>query len=220
MGNIEYTYKNKIYPVNIIYKNNKNTYIRVDDNLNINITTNYLVSKKTLQKLLKDKEIKVNKMIDIKLSKLNKKSIMNNNTILLFGETINIVYSNSFNDTELINNIIYTKNINTLNKYLNKIITSTYKSHLDMYYHNFNERIPYPTLKIRKMKSRWGVCNYTKNIVTLNLELINYDISCLDYVIVHELSHFIYPNHSKNFWTIVEYYYPNYKEVRNILKKS
>ena len=42
----------------------------------------------------------------------------------------------------------------------------------------------------------------------------------LDYVIVHELSHFIYPNHSKDFWTLVGKYYPKYKEVRKYLRTS
>ena len=41
---------------------------------------------------------------------------------------------------------------------------------------------------------------------------------CLDYVIVHELSHFIYPNHSRDFWSLVGKYYPNYKECRKMLK--
>ena len=56
--------------------------------------------------------------------------------------------------------------------------------------------------------------------VTLNYHLIKYDICCLDYVIVHELSHFIHPNHSKEFWTQVAKYYPNYKKVRKYLKNS
>ena len=44
----------------------------------------------------------------------------------------------------------------------------------------------------------------------------------MDYVIVHELSHFIEANHSKDFWQVVEKYYPNYKEVRKnpVMKKD
>jgi len=68
------------------------------------------------------------------------------------------------------------------------------------------------------MSSRWGVCNLKNKNVTLNLELSKYNIDALDYVIVHELSHFIYPNHSKTFWLLVAKYYPRYKEVRKALK--
>ena len=69
------------------------------------------------------------------------------------------------------------------------------------------------------MKTRWGVCNTKNNNVTLNYELYKYDIGCLDYVIVHELSHFIEANHSKKFWMVVEKYYPNYKEMRKKLRE-
>ena len=68
------------------------------------------------------------------------------------------------------------------------------------------------------MKTRWGVCNTKNYNITLNRELIKYDISCLDYVIVHELAHLIEANHSKQFWQIVEKYYPNYKNCRKILR--
>ena len=60
------------------------------------------------------------------------------------------------------------------------------------------------SLTIRKMKTRWGVCNYKTKRVTLNFNLIKKDIKYLDYVIVHELSHLLYPNHSKNFWKYVK----------------
>ena len=45
------------------------------------------------------------------------------------------------------------------------------------------------------MKTRWGVCNYGKNIVTLNTELLKKDLTLLDYVIIHELCHFYYHDH-------------------------
>ena len=91
---------------------------------------------------------------------------------------------------------------------------------MDYYYNIFEEQIPIPNLKIRKMTSRWGVCNIKNHNVTLNLELSKYNIECLNYVIVHELSHFIHPNHSKDFWFLVGKYYPNYKEIRKYLRNN
>ena len=115
-------------------------------------------------------------------------------------------------------NKIYTKDEKTLNKYLSKYITNIYKERLDHYYNIFEEQIPIPNLKIRKMTSRWGVCNIKNHNVTLNSELSKYNIECLNYVIVHELSHFIEMNHSSRFWKVVEANYPNYREVRRIMK--
>ena len=70
------------------------------------------------------------------------------------------------------------------------------------------------------MSTRWGVCNRSNNTITLNSELIKYGLKQIDYVIIHELSHFIYFDHSKNFWLQVSKYCPNYKEVRKTLKEG
>ena len=55
--------------------------------------------------------------------------------------------------------------------------------------------------------------------VTLNLELIRKDVKYLDYVIVHELSHLVYFNHSADFWALVGKYCKNYKQIRKEMKE-
>ena len=64
-----------------------------------------------------------------------------------------------------------------------------------------------------------GCMQYKKHTITLNSELYKYDLECLDYVVIHELSHLIEGNHSKEFWSIVEKYCPNYKEIKKKLKE-
>ena len=68
------------------------------------------------------------------------------------------------------------------------------------------------------MKTRWGVCNKRDNSVTLNSKLMEFDLEKLDYVIIHELAHFIHFNHSKDFWNLVSKYEPNYKKIRKEMK--
>ena len=75
-----------------------------------------------------------------------------------------------------------------------------------------------PTLKFRKMTSRWGSCIPSKNKITLNKWLIQAPIECIDYVIVHEYCHFIHPNHSADFYKEVEKHCPEWKRYRNMLK--
>ena len=82
----------------------------------------------------------------------------------------------------------------------------------------FEESILLPNLKIRKMKTRWGVCNIKTNNITLNFYLSRYNIECLDYVIIHELAHLLEANHSKKFWNIVSKYCSNYKDIRKKLR--
>ncbi|MEG2311515.1 MAG: M48 family metallopeptidase, partial [Bacilli bacterium] len=116
-------------------------------------------------------------------------------------------------------NNIMAKSMDDLNKWYSKQLKIIFTNRLDFNYHQFTEIIPYPNLKIRVMKSRWGVCNRKNNNVTLNANLLKQDITKLDYVIIHELAHFVHFNHSKSFWTVVNKYCPNYKKIRNSMKE-
>lgn len=76
--------------------------------------------------------------------------------------------------------------------------------------------ITMPKLKIRNMTSRWGSCIPSKNQITLNQKMLAYDPIFLKYVTIHEFAHLIQPNHSKQFWHIVEKMMPDYKKVRHL----
>ena len=205
----EYIYNEQKYSIEVIKKNNKNTYLRVKDN-KIVVTTSYLTTSRQITKLIEDNTTFINKALDKSIKKKE------DDTFKLFGNSYDIIYGPF--DTEINNNKIYTKDEKTFNKYYTKYITNIYSERLNYWYNIFEENIPYPNLKIRKMTSRWGVCNIKNNNVTLNSELSKYDISALDYVIVHELSHFIHHNHSKDFWLLVSKYCPNYKDIRKMLR--
>lgn len=207
----KYILNDKEYEIEVIRKNNKNTYIRVK-NGRIVITTNYLTSSKTLEKLIKENTSFINKCL------MKEEIKKEDNTFKLFGKSYDIIYG--FPKTELEDNKIYTKDEKTLNKYLTNYITNIYKERLDYYYNLFEEDIPSPHLKLRKMTSRWGVCNTKNHNITLNTELSKYTIIYLDYVVVHELSHLVHPNHSKDFWLLVGKYCPNYKEIRKSMKNN
>ena len=138
------------------------------------------------------------------------KIILNNEAV-----KIRIIYKNNkniyfrFNDqNELVVTVhprISTKKI--LKEEINKVL-------------KIMPNIPEFTLKIRKMKTRWGVCNYVKKIVTLNSELIKYERNIIDYVIIHEFCHFTYHDHSTSFWRLVSMYYPEYKKARKELREQ
>ena len=202
---------NNIYEVEIIKKNNRNTYVRVKKG-KIIVTTNFFTSKNNIIKLIKDNEISIIKMIN-KDGKRQEKS----EDFYYFGKKYDVIFG--FDDLDIALDKIYVKDKKSLEKYLNKNILDIYSERLNYWYNIFEEKIPVPNLKIRKMTSRWGVCNIKNHNVTLNYHLCKYDICCLDYVIVHELCHFIHPNHSSDFWSLVFKYYPKYKECRKMLKE-
>lgn len=206
-----FKYNNKEYNVLIDKKNNKNTYIRIKNGY-IYITTNYFTSSRSIEKTLKNNYKSICRMIDKYEEKNNKKDIF-----YLFGKKYNIILTNK-KDIYIEDDNIYVKDDKNLNKWLDNYIRDVFDNHLKYWYDNYEEIIPVPNLKIRKMKTRWGVCNIKNNNITLNYELYRYDIKCLDYVIIHELSHFIEGNHSKAFWNQVSKYCPNYKEIRKKLR--
>ena len=68
-----------------------------------------------------------------------------------------------------------------------------------------------PEIRIRSMKTRWGSCNPSAKRITLNRNLIHYPIDFIEYVILHELAHFVVPNHSADFYAVVSHMMPDYK---------
>lgn len=70
---------------------------------------------------------------------------------------------------------------------------------------------------IRDMKTKWGTCNVQDKRIWLSLHLAKKHPDCLEYVIVHELTHLYEPNHSKAFWARMDEYFPEWREVRKLL---
>ncbi|HHX00460.1 MAG TPA: M48 family metallopeptidase [Acholeplasmataceae bacterium] len=84
------------------------------------------------------------------------------------------------------------------------------------FYNNIKQK---PKLVIRKMKARWGSCNYNNGKININRMLICVPNELLHYVVVHEFTHLIFPNHSKQFYNFLNQVIPNYKEIEKQLKK-
>ncbi len=109
-------------------------------------------------------------------------------------------------------------NMSLLNKFLVDYAKKLYPTFLNEVFPKFeNYSIPFPEIKVRQMKRRWGSCYYTQNSITLNSKLITKPPICIEYVIAHELSHFVEPNHSKAFYAVLGDIFPNWREYKKIL---
>lgn len=143
------------------------------------------------------KEIKLIKKINLKINKINF-TYLNN---ILYIELSN---SNLLSDQELYN--IWLKN------------------KAERYFHQKVERLAsiygfqYNSIRIRNMKSRWGSCSPKKNLC-FNLKLMSFNSKIIEYVIIHELCHLKFMNHSKNYWNLVESIQPDFRIYRNELTK-
>ena len=72
--------------------------------------------------------------------------------------------------------------------------------------------IPKPALIVRKMKTMWGSCSPKLNKITLNEALLKANIRCIQYVVLHELTHLLYPNHNSQFYDFLTIQMPYWQE--------
>lgn len=203
-----------IYDVIIEKKSNKNMYLRVKEDLNIYVTTNYVTPNFTIKKFINNNIPFIKKQIEKMEKRIEKKL-----DYYYLGEIINVVVIDNIKKTSFEDGTLYVKSKSDIDKWYKKQMKIVFKDHLDEIYSRFSKRVPYPNLVIRKMSTRWGVCNKKLEKVTLNSELIYKYPKYLDYVIVHELSHFIHFDHSKAFWNLVSENCPDYKRLRKELQE-
>ncbi|MFN2137372.1 MAG: M48 family metallopeptidase, partial [Candidatus Promineifilaceae bacterium] len=78
--------------------------------------------------------------------------------------------------------------------------------------------LPYPALKIRLLKARWGSCAST-GFITLNLRLVQVPLQLIDYVIYHELAHLRVPAHNKAFYALLGELLPDWRARRAALNQ-
>ena len=191
----------------------KNTYIRVNKDLDIVVSCNSFTPNVFIKNLIKNNTDNIIKMIETQ-----KKKKKNNDGFFYLGKRYDILYKD-IKGIEFDEDTVYMSKDFDIDNWYKKQAKGLFLERLDYNYDKYTRKIPYPKLRIRKMTTRWGVCNIKTHVITLNLELIKRDIKYLDYVIVHELTHLIYGNHSKYFWNLVEENYPGYKKFKNDMKE-
>ena len=207
-------YNGKEYDVVIEKKvSNKNTYIRVKKDLKVHVTTSILASERSIKKLIEDNYDKVAKMIDFQEVKAK-----NNQGFHYLGKQYVLIHQDIKKITFDQDKVYVPYNFD-VDAWYKKQAKKLFLERLDYNYERFTKKIPYPKLRIRKMTSRWGVCNTETHVITLNLALIKRDVSYLDYVIIHEMSHLIHGDHSTRFWKLVEENMPNYKKYKKEMKE-
>ena len=81
-----------------------------------------------------------------------------------------------------------------------------------------SDRIPLPRFRFRRMVSRWGSCCPAKETVTINKFLLCAPIECIEYVVAHELAHFLFLDHSKAFYAALSCVMPDWKQRKKVLE--
>jgi len=79
--------------------------------------------------------------------------------------------------------------------------------------------VSWSQIKLSRAATRWGSAN-ARGVLAFNRQLAHVPMALLDYVVVHELSHFLHMNHSPEFWAVVARVMPDYGSRRALLQKT
>lgn len=148
------------------------------------------------------------KWIEKTLSKIPK---TDPNSIKFLGKNYQIQISPDF---KIINNQIFTPDIQTFTNYANSILKDLINQYINIYNPKINR--PINAIRIKKMNTRWGSCNSKKGYLNFSTNLIQKDIKFIEYVVLHELAHLIYPHHQKEFYDFILSLMPDFKSRLNL----
>jgi len=203
----------------------KNFIIRIYPDLRIAVSVPLHASNKDIENFIQSKKEWIETTLEkIKVAKENKNTLKES-SIKILGKEIDkkIIESDleriRLTDTSI---YIYSKNIDNakIEKKLLEWKLEKLKVILDEYLIKYtkllNRNINY--YQIKKLSSAWGIYHKKENYISFNSDLIEKDIECIEYVVLHELCHIFYMNHQKDFWALVEKYMPDYKVRRKNLK--
>lgn len=213
-------------------KNVKNVNLRIKADQSVIVSANKRVSVRVIEDFLKSKSDFILNAID-KYAERNRhlsqpKIHIDGEKIALLGQKRKLmVFKNNNNHVEIdgLNIKLFVKNINDI-ELKKSVIDKWLKNYCEKYinqrcveiYKTFEPYgITFPQIKFRKMVSRWGSCNSTKNILTFNTSLIEPPAKCIDYVVMHEFTHFLHPNHSKYFYSQLSAFMPDWKQRKILL---
>lgn len=202
---------NEEFEIIVNRKRIKNLYLRVKEENKIEVSANFYTTNKEILKIINN-----NKAFIIKANNKLKAKKLKPNKIMYLGDELSLIESDK---TFIDNNYIYAKSEEDAVNYIYNLCYDVFRTRLERIMNMFDD-LPKFTLRVRKMKTRWGVCNKSSMTVTLNTELITKDVNLIDYVIVHELCHFKHMDHSPKFWNEVAKYYPYYKQARKELNNK
>lgn len=223
--------KNKSYPLQILASpTRKSIGIQVYPDCSVKVRVPKWLSQKKIDEVIEQKQDWINKKLQYFQQNQREipkeKEYISGESFYYLGKQYKLKVteseSNSIErtrDTIFINKTKSRNAKNILIKWFSDLAKEVFEERLKVNFEIFSKQYKYdfPTLKIRKMKSRWGSMS-NKGIMTLNTHLIHTPIECIDYVIMHELCHLKYKNHGKRFHQLQAKFNPSYKVIKKKLE--
>lgn len=213
----------------IIRKNVKNINLRVKRDSSVVVSANKLVPKAAIEAFVLKNAEKIIAASERNIASQINPTLENGSKIMFLGKSYDLCIKESSRNSYFIedNEIIFfvsdihnaDTRLNVYNMLLKNTAQVVFPKLLNECYPEFDKVCAdVPQLKIKNLKSQWGNCYHKKNLITLNLRLAVYDINVIRSVIYHEYCHFVYQNHSKDFYNLLSSVCPYWKQCDRILK--
>ncbi len=211
------------------YKNVKNINLRIHEDGAIFVSASKGVKLDKIDAFLLSKEKWIISALEKMKNRAEKREDdIDEKGILLFGKRIPLLIregkKNAFSYDG--NGVcLFLKDINDIEQ-REKLLRAFYKVEAERVISFICERafntfsiknLAFPEIKYRYMKTRWGSCHTKKKLLTFNTALAKAPIECVEYVVFHEFSHFLHPNHSKAFYKTLSTFMPDYKARKKLL---
>lgn len=218
--------------VKLLRKKIKNVHLKVFRSLDVVLSVPEHVQNEWIASFLTNRQ----KWIDDQITKYKKTSgynnlldIRNGSSTQFLGKDMRIyreasltnrvevdekrvnLFVTDIEDEDLIQNIF--------SRWWRQTAETVYQEEVDRFYDAVirKYRINKPIITIRKMKTLWGSCTPSKSKITLNEYLLKANIRCIQYVVLHELTHLLYPNHNLDFYNFLTIHMPDWKERKKQL---
>lgn len=230
---INFEYNGKIINGELIRRKRKSLCLRILESGKLQIIAPNNISENKIMDFLYEKGSWITEKQN-EMSKRNEKRIIRdfskNSTIMYLGKEYNVIVKNDtkekpeviFDDKNKIF-IINTDNVSKENLslmmeiwYRNKTLEIV-KGRIDYYSSNFKDRVS--KIVVKEQKRRWASININ-NVIYFNWRISMAPLEVIDYIVVHEMCHMDYRNHSKDFWRRVGEVMPFYKIYHNYLKEN
>lgn len=204
----------------------KNLNLRIRSDGTVRVSAPLTLSDEIIEKFLNQKKEWILKGIE-RVKKQKEKNEVKKDGVLYLGKRYNMeVIKSESEEVLLTEDKIKLYSFDTTEERVEKQIYQWYKEQAETIFYALLKRwseklkLDYEEVRIKRMKSKWGSCNYLKKVITLNLELIKKAPEIIEYVVVHELAHLKYPHHKKEFWNFVEEYIKEWKKLRERLRRD
>ncbi len=212
----------------------KNINLRINRDKKISVSANRYIKKSDIDEFVIKNADFIKKAFDSYIENKNlgskDREFNNGDIIMIFGKAhyLKVIYDDKA-FCEIVDSqvILHTGCFSSRDKraaifysFVDNLLIDIVKTISDRYFPKLKTTdMKIPKFKIRDMRSRYGSCKKTTGDITINRQIIAAPLSAISYLVCHELTHLVIPNHSADFYKVLSSIYPEYKKDRVLLRK-